>query len=341
MEESEVVFQWEETEEHGVRILRGYGTSPCVIVPAQIEGMPVKEIGSYCFSDAGKGKGGGHQSLFRNGAEVGLKDADSLDSWMRELSGKYIQRVVLPDSVEKLGNLAFYNCTGLKKLVFGAGLTEVGSDAFMNCLHLETLVVRGSLMEQNGLKQILGQRSADTQVLFQTEGQTTGAVFYPEYYEMYDEVGPAHIFALNLTGEGFRARQCFQDGVVDLEKYDRIFEQACAEESVSTLSKMALNRLFYAVRLEEAARKRYAAYIREHQEWIVPQLVKRKELELLLFLFREGYLEFSMMGMGVSLASESGWTEGAASLLRLRQTMQTQNTDFPKSGKERYSFDDF
>ncbi len=46
---------------------------------------------------------------------------------------------------------------------------------------------------------------------------------YPEYYESYDELGPAHIFELNLTGEGFRARQCFKEGVILLNAYDEIF----------------------------------------------------------------------------------------------------------------------
>lgn len=37
------------------------------------------------------------------------------------------------------------------------------------------------------------------------------SIFYPEYNGGYDEVGPAHIFALNIEGEGFRMRQCFKE----------------------------------------------------------------------------------------------------------------------------------
>ena len=59
-----------------------------------------------------------------------------------------------------------------------------------------------------------------------------GSIFYPEYNGGYDEVGPAHIFALNIEGEGFRMRQCFKDGKIDFDGYDACFEKLCAEESV-------------------------------------------------------------------------------------------------------------
>lgn len=331
MDNREQVFRWEYTKNGGVRILCGYGASPYVMIPEQIEGVPVTEIGAYCFSDFPK---------MNTKSEIGSSDtAENISGikkpWMRELSGKYIQKVKLPDSVEKLGNLAFYNCSGLEELHFGRDLVEVGSDAFMNCLHLKLLVLQCGIREKSGLKQILSQRAFDTQVVFQREGITEGALFYPEYYEMYDEVGPAHIFALNLTGEGFRARQCFQDGIVDLGKYDGIFEQACVEESPETLSKMALNRLRYPVGLSVQARTRYQSYVQGQAEWIITELVKTKQLDLLTFLFQEKNLSSQWLDRSIQIASSQGWPEGGASLLRLKQNFSGG------AGKERYSFDSF
>ena len=80
----------------------------------------------------------------------------------------------------------------------------------------------------------------------QEDGEREAVLLYPEYYESYDEIGPAHIFELNLTGEGFRARQCFKDGVILLNAYDEIFPQACVEESAEVLIPMAWNRLYAA-----------------------------------------------------------------------------------------------
>lgn len=311
MEES--VFQWKETKEGEACILGGYGASPFVVVPQELDGIPVTSIGEYCFSDSGKGEGSREDTFSR-----------------RKLSGKFIQKIFLPDSVRKIGNLAFYNCTGLRELQIGAALTEFGSDAFMNCLQLETVRLRCGVGERTGLKRLLGQRTSDTKVVFERDGKTEAVLIYPEYYEMYDEVGPAHIFALNLTGEGFRARQCFQDGIVDLGQYDRIFEQAVAEENPSILCRMAVNRLCYPAGLSQEAERRYRDYIREWEGLLVRELVGEHDLEILEILFRGEFLTREGREKGIRFASEQNWPEGVASMLR--QKAADGDT------KDRYSF---
>lgn len=312
------VFWWKKTEKGEACILGGYGASSFVVVPETIEGYPVTEIGDYCFSDS---------------ARKEQQEADH--PFLHELSGDYIQRVVLPDSVRKLGDLAFYNCSRLKELQIGASLTGLGSDAFMNCLHLDTIRIRCDTAEKNGLKQLLAQRTSDTKVIFEREGETQAILYFPEYYQEYDEVGPAHIFALKLTGEGFRARQCFQDGVVDLDQYDSVFEQATAEESPRTLCRMAVNRLCYPAGLKPQARERYQNYLRGQEEVLLTELVRNRDLELLERLFRGKHLTESGQGRGIRLASENNWPEGAASLLRWKRETTGEKE------KERYSFDDF
>lgn len=132
--------------------------------------------------------------------------------------------MTLPDNMHKVGNYAFYNCTALEMLETGKYLEEIGSDAFMNCKKFHFLTVRCDVGERSGANQILSRISADMEVTFQGKtGQT--AVFYPEYYESYDEIAPAHIFGRSIEGEGFRARQCFKEGVPDLSQYDTIFRK--------------------------------------------------------------------------------------------------------------------
>ena len=74
-------------------------------------------------------------------------------------------------------------------------------------------------------------------------------LLFPEYYESYDEIAPAHVFGRNIEGEGFRARQCVRAGEIDFALYDSIFQKACAEERETTLNRLALNRLCYPVGL--------------------------------------------------------------------------------------------
>lgn len=309
----------EETGSGGVRLLRCYGDSPAIAVPEEVDGYPVTEIGDYCFADSAR-----------------AQDALEKPAGTRTLSGEYIQRVVLPASVKKLGNLAFYNCKNLQELCFGAGLTEVGSDVFMNCRSLQRFRVSGNIRQETGLKQFLAQRMCAVDVVFQEGSRTVGRLFYPEYEEYHDEIGPAHIFAMSIRGEGFRARQCFCEGIVSLRDYDEIFEQACAEESAETLCRLAGERLAYPVELEEEAKRRYREYLQEHQEVLAKLLVEERDMELLQQFAAENILSGEGLQMAASLAARQEWVQGAAAVLKLQQ-QKLENS--PKT--ERYTFEDW
>lgn len=309
-------FHYEKTESGGIRILRGYGNSPVVEVPDRLEGTPVTEIGAYCFADSDRAK----------------KTEEIVPSHLRELAGDYIQEISLPDTVEKLGGLAFYNCTSLHTLRIGPALTEVGSDTFMNCFSLHRIYLHCDMDEKSGLKQILGQRTADTHVLFQREGEVLGELFYPEYYEIHEEIGPAHIFSMNISGEGFRARQCFQDGVVQLAGYDRVFDRARAEESPMTLCRMALYRLFYPRELTPEKKADYESCLREYEQDLIREIIKRRERRFLEFLLEGSYMSPEGKTSALRLASEEQWSEGAAILLKSREKS--------KNSGDRYSLDE-
>ena len=70
-------------------------------------------------------------------------------------------------------------------------------------------------------------------------------------------MGPAHIFALNIEGEGFRMRQCFKEGKIDFDGYDACFEKLCAEESESCIFHVAILRFMMGS-------EQYIPYLRTH-----------------------------------------------------------------------------
>ena len=309
----------EETESGGVRLLRCYGDSPAIAVPGEADGYPVTEIGDYCFADSAR-----------------AQEAPEKPDGTRTLSGEYIQRVTLPDSIKKLGNLAFYNCKNLQELCFGRDLTSVGSDTFMNCGSLHRFRVSGNMRQETGLKQLLAQRMCSMDVFFMEGQSTVGRLLYPEYEEYHDEIGPAHIFAMSIRGEGFRARQCFREGIVSLRDYDEIFEQACAEESAETLCRLAGERLAYPVELEEEAKRRYLEYLQEHQEALAKLLVEERDMELLQQFAAGNILSGEGLQMAASLAARQEWVQGAAAVLKLQQ-QKLENS--PKTA--RYTFEDW
>lgn len=50
-----------------------------------------------------------------------------------------LTEVIIPDSVEVLGDGAFYRCSDLKSVTFGTGITTIKGNAFYGCASLETV----------------------------------------------------------------------------------------------------------------------------------------------------------------------------------------------------------
>ena len=77
-------------------MIRGYqGTEADIVIPAQINGLPVTRIAESAFKE---------NALLRS--------------------------VVIPDSVVDLGAKAFYNCKNLQKVVLSRNVTEIKEQAF-------------------------------------------------------------------------------------------------------------------------------------------------------------------------------------------------------------------
>ena len=235
----EICVYYEKINEDSIRINKVYSSSPTIEIPELIDGYIVREIGNYCFSKK----------------EVDLSNSilsHEIRSSYHECSGSDVESVRLSKTLTKIGDYAFYNCRMLKEVFLPSSLMSIGSDAFMNCLRLNHIHYGCSIFSVTILKQILTQITWDIEVDF-----IDGSIFYPEYNGSYDEVGPAHIFALNIEGEGFRMRQCFKDGKIDFDGYDACFEKLCAEESESCIFHVAILRFMMGS-------ERYIPYLKAH-----------------------------------------------------------------------------
>ena len=177
-------FYYKEKKDGSLCLMKVYGQYGVVEIPETINGKQVSEIGPYCFS--------------YSKVEDSFFYTESIDGI--ELSCDEIEEVYLPRSIQKINSYAFYNCRNLKKLKIYE-IKELGSDVFMNCLSLHTIQMDSFSHLKNILKQI------SWNIVIQTP---SFSLFFPEYYEIYDEIGPAHIFGIHIEGEGYRMRQCFQ-----------------------------------------------------------------------------------------------------------------------------------
>lgn len=288
----------------GARVLRVLGDTPCTTVPASIEGLPVAEVGAYCFADKPV------KAVARLAGSSG-----------HEITGNFVEEVTLPDTVRVLDSAAFYNCRKLRRVSLGAGVEGFGSDLFTNCRSLETFVLRAAPDAPTGLKKLLGAVSADVTV------ELDGArLFYPEYSEFLDENTPAHIFNHSIEGEGYRMRQCFTPGgAVDYAAFDASFAQACVGESERTLCRLALGRLVLPFALSADARADYEFYLTAHPDVAFRLAIDTRDEAALRLL----------VGLGLPTAeaaaycSRAGWSAGAAILLGRAKRV-----------KKTYSFED-
>ena len=286
-------------------MLRVLGDTPCPVVPHTVDGVPVVEIGPYCFAD--KPVTGGT-----------LWPADSADT--HEITGNFVEEVTLPDTVRVLDSAAFYNCRRLRRVTLGPGVEGFGSDLFTNCRQLQTFRLRAAADAPTGLKKLLGAVSADITV------ELDGAqLFYPEYSEFLDENTPAHIFNHSIEGEGYRMRQCFTPGgAVDYAAFDASFAQACVGESEDKLCRLALGRLVQPFGLGDDARADYELYLTAHPEAAFRRAIDDRDEAALRLL----------VGLSLPTADAAvycarvGWSVGAAVLLgRAKRAKKTYDFD--------------
>ncbi len=92
-------------------VICGYtGKGGGVVIPSEIDGRAVKEIGGYTFDDC-----------------TGLTS------------------VTIPDSVTKIGDNAFAGCTGLTSITIPDGVKEISSYVFSDCKRLANVAIPGGV----------------------------------------------------------------------------------------------------------------------------------------------------------------------------------------------------
>lgn len=251
-----------------------------------------------------------------------------------EICGNDLENIVLPDTVRMLGAYCFFDCRDLTGMTVSRYLTMIENDVFMNCSRLASIFINGTVKEPSGLRQIVSQISWYLEVSFIQNEKVEITVIFPEYFETYDEIAPAHLFGRNISGEGFRARQCFQNGIFDLAQYDSIFQKMCVEEAELTASLISFYRLFYPIDLKEDAKKLYVGYIKSHDLVLAAHFTEVRKLRYIEFLIFGHYISSEVLKTIIVHAAEQDWPEGCAALLKLKTNYSMEDK------KPRYSFDE-
>ncbi len=322
---------WEKGPE-GARILRVYGNELALRLPDRLAGIPVTEIGAYCFSAS--------EHLPEEGCrlthltESGVEEAIESPSFP-SVSGNYVESVHLPDGVTILHNAAFYNCRKMSQLSLGEEINAIGSDEFLNCVNLNTIILRGSPRGENGLSLLLERLISDVEVRFCPEdGPPECVIFFPEYYEWLSEITPAHVFSRSIEGEGFRMRHTFQNHILDFSRYDQCFPDVLTGESDKNICRIAMNRLRWPIGLQNQPQTLYVEALSARLEHLLKILTDTRDLEGLEFFCRSLSLSKGDLSGWMGSCIQAQWGEGAAYLAdQIRAT--------GSFARKTFSFDDF
>lgn len=117
-------FEYQKSENSDYILITKYiGTSENVVIPAEIDGLPVKNI--YSIGENATEKIGAFQN-------------------------SNIKSVVIPDSVTSVGSNAFMDCSSLTKVKISKNLKSIGYHSFENCVSLKEIDLSETVLTHIG-----------------------------------------------------------------------------------------------------------------------------------------------------------------------------------------------
>ena len=349
-------------EAGGARLVRVYGTDPCVTLPDAVpapEGgsWALTELGDYCFSEKPRSLPGvdktcryavdstGTPRLTRAfGQSVGGSarrydfdfDAPAVDpDDLHPVCGNFVEEVTLPGSLQVIGSCAFYNCRKLRLLTVGPGGLTLGSDVFLNCFALDTIRVQAAPDAATGLFALVNNITEAVRAEFWPAGAAApqAALWYPAYWEDYEET-PAHILLHTFSGQGYHYRQCFLNNKFLPAEYDAIFPQGHDADDAAVMALLCFDRLRCPWQLSEMAAGHYRAFLAANTGRVLTRLLKAQDTEGVKALLALDVLDKAAFAEAAALAAKAENASAAALLA---------DAEHKKFGaerkKNRYDFD--
>lgn len=293
-------------EEGGIALLRCETSAPQLLLPDELDGLPIIRLGDYVFSAREPKQlpeGAFRLRLTSGGEELPAHDAAAL------------RMVRLPQKALSLGNYAFYGCTGLEALEIGGHLQTVGTDAFMNCFSLRRMTLTAPAEECRCLRGLLQEYSGKLELCFAPAAGPECRLFFPAYDEDYEEMAAPHIFHYNIRGVGYLCRQSFDGHCFRYDQYDASLDLLLRTHEFSLAVRMAMDRLRFPVQLSETARAAYLSCLEQHTEQALELVLTEADTAPLSFLLSLDLLGRPALAEGCEMARTARRTEALGLLL--------------------------
>lgn len=293
-------------KEGGIALLRCETSAPQLLLPDELDGLPIIRLGDYVFSAREPKQlpeGAFRLRLTSGGEELPAHDAAAL------------RMVRLPQKALSLGNYAFYGCTGLETLEIGGHLQTVGTDAFMNCFSLRRMTLTAPAEECRCLRGLLQEYSGELELRFAPAAGPECRLFFPAYDEDYEEMAAPHIFHYNIRGVGYLCRQSFDGHCFRYDQYDASLDLLLRTHEFSLAVRMAMDRLRFPVQLSETARAAYLSCLEQHTEQALELVLTEADTAPLSFLLSLDLLGRPALAEGCEMARTARRTEALGLLL--------------------------
>ena len=272
-----------------------------VVVPETLFGLPVKALGPRAFSP-------------RGGEEH-----------------RRIRSIVLPAALERVGDYAFYNCTGLERLHLTDRTRDWGGGCLMNCRSLRSIVLRRAVDRSATLFYFANELSTELDVAIAGPEGTELRLIFPEYIESFENNDPAHHFDFHLYGPGFPYHHAFRDKQLDLALYDGAWEEMLRREyEPGCALRLAYFRLRYPGGLGEKGRAAYQAYLSAHCGEALAWLLAERDCRGLSWLLSRFAPSREELSAALALSRERQLPEAVALLL------EEQHRRFPAGRGRRF-----
>ncbi|MBQ3665372.1 MAG: leucine-rich repeat protein, partial [Lachnospiraceae bacterium] len=113
---------------NGITITKYKDTNPNLVIPSEIDGLPVTAIKAFTFNDS-------------NIESITIPDTITELSGYALYGATKLKTVELPDTMTEIGMYAFAFCSSLESCELPEELSSIGYAAFYNCLKLESIEI--------------------------------------------------------------------------------------------------------------------------------------------------------------------------------------------------------
>ena len=221
------------------------------VIPEEINGLPVVALGAKAFAPH---------------ADEGAPDH------------RTIRSITLPESLERVGDYAFYNCFALEEIILTDRTRYWGGSCLMNCRSLRRIDL--TVYDENSptLAYFADELMGELDVTLRYADGEMARLIFPEYIESYEDSRTAYFFDFHIYGPGFPYHHAFTKKRLDYGIYDGCWEEMMRRGyEPDCAMRLAFFRLRYPRGLTDRGAEGYREYLHQNHGMALNWLLQERD----------------------------------------------------------------